>query len=526
MGTRGAMSTGFQMLVLYLVLAAAAAWAGERTSVPYPVLLVGAGALLGLWPRTGLPGLSPSVVFMVFLPPLLYYAAFFMSPADLRVYARPIGLLAVGLVVVTTATVAVVLRLLVPGMPLSVATIAGAVVAPTDPVAASLVLRRLKVPERLETIIGGEGLINDGAALVLYGVAVTAVVTGGIDPRQTAQLLFLAPAGGAALGLAIAWILVRLRRRIHEPLADITLSLATPYLTYLLAEATGLSGVLATVVAGVYVGSQSGSIYDPRTRLQAFAFLEVLVFLLNAVLFTLVGVQLARVLHWVPGLSLVRLIAVVTAVAAVVIATRLVWILVSPAMAVLRHHGPAPGTWREGVVVGWSGMRGGVSLAAALALPHRGAGGSPFPYRDLVIVIVGVVIVVTLLLQGMTLPWLLRRLEIGYHPDDAERRARLQAIRAVLDHLEEQATTDAHDDDVTRLRGLYSARAQRLEHRRSGRDPLEGDGAERYRALRLELLHIERTVITTSREKRRIGPEAMRRIQHDLDLEEVRLRTL
>jgi Na+/H+ antiporter len=390
------------------------------------------------------------------------------------------------------------------------------------------VFQRLNVPERLETIVEGEGLINDGAALVLYGVAVAAVVTGGIDPDRASRMLLLGPAGGAALGLAIAWILVGLRHHINEPLAEITILLSTPYLTYLLAEAIGLSGILATVAAGIYAGSQSRSVFEATTRLQAFAFLEVLVFLLNAVLFTLVGVQLARVLHRVPGLSLTHLSIVLTAVVAAVIGTRLFWILlVSPATARLIPYGPAPATWPERLVVGWSGMRGGVSLAAALALPRQGPGGSPFPYRDLVIVVVAAVIVATLILQGMTLPWLLRRLNVGYQADDAERRARLQAIRAVLDHLEERASGDTDpEDDVARLRGLYSARAQRLERRHSGRGPREGGVPERYRALRLELLHIERTVISTSREKRRISPEAMRRIQHDLDLEEVRLRTL
>jgi CPA1 family monovalent cation:H+ antiporter len=389
-----------------------------------------------------------------------------------------------------------------------------------------LIFQRLNVPERLETIVEGEGLINDGAALVLYGVAVTAVVTRGIDPGRAAQMLLVAPAGGAALGLAVAWVLVKLRRRIDEPLAEITLSLSTPYLTYLLAEATGLSGILATVAAGVYVGSHSRSIFEPSTRLQAFAFLEVLVFLLNAVLFTLVGVQLARVLHRVPGLSLAHLIAVVTAVAAVVIGTRLAWILVSPATARLIRHGPSPATLRERIVVGWSGMRGGVSLAAALALPRQGAGGSPFPYRDLIIVIVAAVIVATLLLQGMTLPWLLRRLNIGYDEADAERRARLQAARAVLDHLEERATTGTPEDDITRLRAIYSARAQRLEPGRSGRQPREGGGPEGYRDLRLELLGVERAMVATSREKRRISAATMRRIERDLDLEEARLRSV
>ncbi|HEV7931464.1 MAG TPA: Na+/H+ antiporter [Actinomadura sp.] len=526
MRTGGVMPAGFETLVICLVLAAAAAWAGARIAVPYPVLLVGAGALLGLLPWTGVPGLSPDVVFLVFLPPLLYYAAFFISPADLRVHARPIGLLAVGLVVATTAAVAAVLALLVPGMPLSVAAVAGAVVAPTDPVAASLIFQRLNVPERLETIVEGEGLINDGAALVLYGVAVAVVVTGGIDPGRAAQMLLVAPAGGAALGLAVAWVFVVLRRRLDEPLAEITISLSTPYLTYLLAEAIGLSGILATVAAGLYVGSHSGSIFEPSTRLQAFAFLEVLVFLLNAVLFTLVGVQLARVVHRVPGLSLARLIAVVTVVVAVVTGVRMVWILLSPATARFIRHGPSPATLRERIVVGWSGMRGGVSLAAALALPRQTAGGSPFPYRDLIIVIVAAVIVATLLLQGTTLPWLLRRLEIGYDQEDDERRTRLQAARAALEHLEERSAAGIPEDEIARLRGLYSARAQRLEHRRSGRRPREGGGPERYRDLRLELLGVERSVVGASREKRRIGAATKRRIERDLDLEEARLRNL
>jgi CPA1 family monovalent cation:H+ antiporter len=520
------MPTGFETLVIYLVLAAAAAWAGSRIAVPYPVLLVGAGALLALWPRAGLSGLSPDLVFLVFLPPLLYYAALFISPADLRVHARPIGLLAVGLVVVTTAVVAAVLKLLVPGMPLSVAAVTGAIVAPTDPVAASLVFQRLNVPERLETIVEGEGLINDGAALVLYGVAVAAVVTGGIDPDRASRMLLLGPAGGAALGLAIAWILVGLRHHINEPLAEITILLSTPYLTYLLAEAIGLSGILATVAAGIYAGSQSRSVFEATTRLQAFAFLEVLVFLLNAVLFTLVGVQLARVLHRVPGLSLTHLSIVLTAVVAAVIGTRLFWILlVSPATARLIPYGPAPATWPERLVVGWSGMRGGVSLAAALALPRQGAGGSPFPYRDLVIVVVAAVIVATLILQGMTLPWLLRRLDIGHDETDAERRTRLLAARAALDHLEERAD-DGHipEEDVTRLRAFYSARAQRLEQGRSGPQPREGGRAGGYRDLRLELLGVERSAVAASREKRRIGAAATRRIERDLDLEEARLR--
>jgi NhaP-type Na+/H+ or K+/H+ antiporter len=237
-------------LLLCLPLATAAAgWLAERSGVPYPVLLVGAGALLSLSPWASAPELSPSVVFYVFLPPLVYFAAYFIPPEDLRANAGPIFLLAVGLVLVTMAGVMAVM-VGVAGVPMTVGAVAGAVVAPTDTVAATSVFRRLNAPERLVTIVEGEGLINDGTSLVLYVGAVSAAVAGVVRPGELAKTVFLAPVGGAALGLLIAAILGSLRRRMDQPLVEITLSLATPYLSYVLAQAAGLSGVLATVVAG------------------------------------------------------------------------------------------------------------------------------------------------------------------------------------------------------------------------------------------------------------------------------------
>ncbi|MFZ3270730.1 MAG: cation:proton antiporter, partial [Mycobacterium sp.] len=292
---------GYGVLLLCGPLAAiAAVWLAERVGVPYPVLLVAVGAILAWLPWVNVPTLSPEVVFYVFLPPLLYYAAYFIAPDDLRASARPIGLLSVGLVVVTTAVVAGVL-LGIAGVPLAVALVAGAVVAPTDAVAATSVFARLDVPERLATIVEGEGLTNDGTALVLYTGAVGTAMVGVVRPGPLVVTLLAAPAGGAALGLVVAWLAVQVRRRIDNSLLEITLSLVTPYLTYVLAEGAHLSGVLATVTAGVYIGSHLSAIYAPRARLQAFAFLEVLVFLLNVVLFTLVGMQLVRSLHWIPG---------------------------------------------------------------------------------------------------------------------------------------------------------------------------------------------------------------------------------
>jgi Na+/H+ antiporter len=458
------------------------------------------------------------------LPPLVYYAAYFIAPDDLRANARPIGLLSVGLVIVTTAAVAAVL-VGVASVPLVVALVAGAVVAPTDAIAATSVFKRLDVPERLATIVEGEGLTNDGTALVLYAGAVGAAMVGAVRPGPLAVTLLAAPAGGAALGLAVGWVVVEVRRRMDQPLLEITISLATPYITYALADAAHLSGVLATVVAGVYVGSHISAIYAPGARLQAFAFLDVLVFLLNAVLFVLVGMELVRAVHGVPGMPALRLAAVLSAVVVVVIALRLVWMLFGPATAKLfgRARG-APG-WRERVVVAWAGMRGGLSLAAALAIPLRRADGSPFPDRDLVITVAAAVIVTSLLVQGTSLPWLLRRL--GLRAEDfgtEENKARLKAARAALEWLDDNSGADGADEATKSARALYEAKLRRLQiSHPSNEESDEAREMERYRALRLELLGVERSVVLELRREGRINATLLRTIERDFDLEEARL---
>jgi Na+/H+ antiporter len=515
---------GYGVLLICGPLAAiAAVWLAERMGVPYPVLLVGLGALLAWLPWVHVPTLAPEVVFYVFLPPLLYYAAYFIAPDDLRANARPIGLLSVGLVLATTAVVAGVL-VGIAGVPLAVALVAGAVVAPTDAVAATSVFARLDVPKRLATIVEGEGLTNDGTALVLYTGAVGCALVGAVRPGPLIVTLLVAPAGGAALGLAVGWLAVQVRRRIDHPLLEITLSLVTPYLTYVLAEGGHVSGVLATVTAGIYVGSHLSSIYAPTARLQAFAFLDVLVFLLNVVLFTLVGMELVRSLHWIPGIPAVRVVTVISTVVAVVIASRLVWMLSGPVTARLFGRATESAVWRERTVVAWAGMRGGLSLAAALAIPLRVADGKPFPDRDLVVVVASAVIVASLLIQGTSLPWLLRRLDL--RADDfgnAENQVRLKAARAALAWLDDPQHTDAADEATKSARSLYEAKVRRLEIGPPEDD--ESDDAremERYRALRLRLIGVERSVLLTLRRDGRINATLLRAIERDLDLEETR----
>jgi Na+/H+ antiporter len=512
------------LLVCGPLAVVAAVWVAERIGVPYPVLLVGVGALFSWLPVVNVPVLSPEVVFYVFLPPLIYYAAYFIAPDDLRANARSIGLLSVGLVIVTTAAVAGVLVGLA-GVPLAVALVAGAVVAPTDAVAATSVFKRLDVPERLATIVEGEGLTNDGTALVLYAGAVGAAMAGAVRPGPLAVTLLAAPAGGAALGLAIGWAAVAVRRRIDNPLLEITLSLATPYITYVLAEAVHVSGVLATVAAGVYIGSHLSSIFAPGARLQAFAFLDVLVFLLNAVLFTLVGAELVRSVHWVAGMSALRVAAVISAVVIVVIALRLIWMLFGPVTAKLLGRARGEPVWRERVVVAWAGMRGGLSLAAALAVPLQLADGSPFPDRDLLIMVAAAVIVSSLLVQGTSLPWLLRRL--GLRAEDLatkKSKARLKAARAALEWLDDRSNPENADEASKSARALYEAKVRHLQF--SPPSDHESDDAremEKYRALRLELLGVERSVLLGLRRDGRINATLLRAIERDLDLEEARV---
>ncbi|WIM86718.1 Na+/H+ antiporter [Candidatus Mycobacterium wuenschmannii] len=509
-------------------IAIAAVWGAERIGVPFPVLLLGVGVFLSWFPWTPSPEIPPEIVFYLFLPPLVYYAALFVAPDDLRKYARIVVLLAVGLVLATAAAVAGVLIWLT-SLSVVVAIVIGAIVAPTDTVSAISIFRRLDAPEGLSTIVEGEGLTNDGTALVLYVGAVDTAVAQVVHPGQLTITFLLGPVGGAALGFAIAWVMVRVRIRMHHPALEITISLATPYFTYAAADAAGMSGVLATAAAGLYVGARMSDLYSPGARLQALAFLDVFVFLLNAVLFILVGIQLHQQVHWALNKANLHLLLVLTAVVTAVIVMRLVFTLAGPALDRWRGRAVNADLWRERSVVGWAGMRGGVSLAAALAVPLHRADGSPFPGRDFVILTTAAVILATLVLQGVTLPWLVRRL--GLKPDDfqtEENEARLHATHAALAWLDQRVHDGDSTDAAHSLHVLYEARARRLEAKArvaadaSGAEP-DIDQQRSYVALRLEALSIERSEVLNLRREGRITAAVLRALERGFDLEESRL---
>jgi Na+/H+ antiporter len=513
------------LLLALMVAVAGLSVLARVVGVPYPILLVLGGLVLGFVPGMPPVELPPELVLVVFLPPLLYWAGFFSSPRDLRAEARPISLAAVGLVLATMVAVAAAAHAVVDGMSWPVAFALGAIVSPTDPLAATAIGRRLGVPRRLITVLEGESLVNDATALVAYRVAVAAAVSGSFVAWQAGLRFVVGVAGGVVIGLLVGWLVAELRRRLDDPVVEIVVSVATGYVAYLPADQLGVSGVLAAVTAGLYVGWRAPELASASTRLLGFSFWEVLVYLANAVLFILVGLQLQPILRELGGTAVAELVGQATLVSAVVIAVRVGWVFSVPYLIRLVDRRPSQimrrAGARERLVIGWSGMRGAVSLAAALALPLD------FPLRNLILFLTFAVILATLVVQGLTLPGLIRRLR--FQADDAEEReevkARLAAAQAALDRLDELAGADwTRDDTVERLHGLYEFRRRRLKARGGY---LEDDGAEdrslAYQRLVRELLVAQRRAIVRLRNQGKISNDVMHRIERELDLEDTRL---
>src|SRR5215207_8732600 len=480
-------------IVLLGLLAAGAALLAiaQVVRVPYPILLVLGGLALGFVPGMPTIELSPDLVLVAFLPPLLYGAAFFTPLRELRANAGSISTLAVGLVLATTVAVAVVAHAVIPELTWPTAFVLGAIVSPTDPTAATAIAQRLGLPRRLIAIIEGESLVNDGTALVVYRVAVVAVVTGSFSLASASASFVLNVIGGILVGLAAGIVIRQVRRRLNNPPVEITISILSGYFAYLPAHALDVSGVLAAVTVGVYMGWYTPELTTSQTRLQGQAVWEIVFLGLNAVLFALVGLQLPAILD---ELSVARstgeLIGYAALVTAVVVLVRFAWVVVAAYMPRM--------------------MR---------------ANGSP-PWKGAVFLSFGVILG-TLVVQGLTLPGLIRWLDLE---DDGlaekeEAKARIRAAEAALTRLDELVDEDwVNADTAERMRGLYGFRRDRF---RSRFDP-ESDGAIEgqslsYQRLRRELLEAERQELRRLRLEGRIDDDVVRRVQRDLDLENERL---
>ena len=514
------------VVALGLIVAVAAMLAAAPSlRIPYPILLVLGGLAIGLVPAMPEFELEPELVFFGVLPPLLYSAAFFTSLRDLRANVRPIGLLAVGLVGVTTVCVAVVAHEFVDGLSWASAFVLGAIVSPTDPLAATSIARRLGVPRKLVMLVEGESLVNDGSGLVLYRVAVAAVVTGSFSALHTGGLFVISAGGGIAVGLGVGWVVRQVRLRLDNPPAEITISLLTGYVAFISAELLGVSAVLAAVTAGIYLGWHTPELTTAQVRLQGIAVWEIVQYLLNAFLFVLVGLQLPIVLEALDDVPAATLLGYAALVSLTVIVVRFAWVF-----AVL--HAPKwiarrMSSWRGAVFLSWSGMRGALSLAAALALPLETDAGAPFPGRELIIFLTFAVILVTLVGQGLTLPALIRVL--GLEEDGSEDReeatARIHVAEAALARLEELLNEDwVREDTADRVRGSYRFRTDRFRARLEfGSDGAIESRSLDYQRLRRELLDAERQALAALRRSGAISNDVWLRVERDLDLEDERL---
>jgi CPA1 family monovalent cation:H+ antiporter len=518
-----------ETILALLVAVAVLATLADRFRLPYPVLLVVGGAALGLVPGLPLVQLAPDVVFVVFVPPLVFAAAFLTSWRDFVANARPIMLLAVGLVVATVVLVAVAAHVGIGGIPWAPACVLGAVVSNTDTTAIVAIADRVRLPRRILTILEGESLVNDAVGLTAFRLAVTATVTGAFSPWSVGGQFLLAFAGAIPIGLAVGWLSTAARVRLDDPRIVIIVGLISPYAAYLPADQLGASGILAVVIAGLYVGRREARIEGAETRLQARAVWDLLTFVVNGLLFILVGIQLRPIWEALPSHRPSSVLGDAALVGATVVVVRIVWVTLSAAIP--RWLGlpslalPTGTNWRRLAIVAWAGLRGGDTLAAALAVPLVTDSGAPFPARPQIVWLAFVVIVVTLGGQGLTLPALIRRL--GVVGDDAqvreERLARRAATEAALSRLDELKREDGVPAAlVDGLRRRYEHRMELLGADESAK-PSVAEHVEVHQRLQREVLGAEHAAILRLRDEGAIGDDVLREVERELDLEAARI---
>lgn len=504
----------------------------QKWNFPFSVLLVLAGLAIGFTP--GLPHVEvePDAVFLLILPPLLFSAAVMFPWRELRANLRPILGLAVILVLATMAAVAGAAWWFIPGMTLAAGFVLGAIVSPPDAVAANSILRRLSVPRRVETILEGESLVNDASGLVAWKFAVAALVTGTFSLREATGQFFLIAAGGIAIGLVMAWIIAAILQRVGEPVVELTLFLMTPYLVFVLAEIAGVSGVLAAVSAGMLIGHRSDEIFSSRARLDSVPVWGFFQHLLNSIVFILIGLQFPAIMHGLDPVPWPQLLGYLALVTAVVVAVRFAWFLL---LDRLLHHAPLlrraeredPASRGELVVMSWCGMRGVVSLAAALAVPEFMADGTPVPQRDLILFLTYGVIFFTLVVPSLTLPALVRRLGLdvggsGHGNGLAVRAGVMRHGRESVDRILHRLGADPTLPFANFLREHFETRIRRYEQHLEAEPGRQLDN-QSIRRIVTEVTGELRTYLREASARGEVDEHLRAEIRRELDAEEIRL---
>jgi monovalent cation/hydrogen antiporter len=518
-------------VVLALLLAVALIGAIDKwVPVPLPLLLVAGGVALSFLPVLKTVHIEPSVFFLLFIPPLLFADGWLIPKRDLLGVLRGVLLLAFGLVTLTVIVVGYLVHWLIPGMPLAAAFALGAIVSPTDAVAVSAITGRLKMPSRVTHTLGGESLINDASGLVAFKFAVAAVATGMFSWMDAAEQVVLLSGGGLLVGLAVAWSIGEVRVRmtrfcVNDPTIQTTFSLLTPFAAYLAAESLGVSGILSVVAAGIYAGMHDTRHVEAPTRQHAFEVWTMLLFAFNGLVFVLLGIQLRAVLIRLEGESWLQLAGYAMALVMALVVIRMAWVY--PAAYLPRHFSPRirarepPLDPRAVFIVGWAGIRGSVTMAAALSIPFALDNGAPFPGRDLVIFLAGTTIVLTLLLNALTLPLLIRLLHIrgDGNAEREERAARIATSQAAIDVLQRELPKLKHAREVAQAQRLLDIYQHRLIFHSANADRRRELEAVQSGERRLvsAALEAERAELFSLRDTDVINEETLRNIQFELD---------
>jgi Na+/H+ antiporter len=533
MVTGSGVQTVQAVFLLLLVFVAAFAGLARRLKVPYPILLVVAGLLLSFLPGMPRIGLDPNLVFLVFLPPLLYSAAWTLSWREFQRNFVNIAMLAVGLVLFTVVGLAMAAGSLLPGFDWRSAVLLGAVVAATDAIAATAIARRVGLPQQIVDILEAESLVNDGTGLLALQFGLLMLVTGRTPSIiEGVGRLFFLTAGGVLVGLAIGAVVAWFERRVDDGPIEIVISILVPYATYLMGDRAHVSGVIAVIACSMYMSRKSPEYMSPRVRLQTTAVWDALTFVLNGIVFVLIGLQLPYVIGQIGGMSRVVLLEYGVGFSLVTIAVRMAWVYGETYIAYLvrrwilkaRVEEPEP---RRLFVIGWGGMRGVLSLAAAVSLPYTLPDGRTFPQRSMIIYLAFCLIVATLVLQGLTMPWLIRRLGLSEaeHINTEEQEARRVLLREALVHLDRKRSKDRDQSAMLgELIATYQRRLDAIPTEPEERVQGLTDHARRSDAI-LKVLQVEREALIRLRDEKQIDDEVLRTLQRELDLEESRVHT-
>jgi Na+/H+ antiporter len=521
----------------------------DKIKLPYPILLVGVGLLIGFVPVLPDLALDPEIIFLIFLPPLLYDAAFKTSWHEFKTSIRPISTLAITLVFFTTVTVAIAAHYFIPGFSWPLAFVLGAIVSPPDAVAATSITKGLGLNKKVITILEGESLLNDASALIAYRYAVAAVTTGAFVFWKASLQFFVVAGGGIGAGILIGYIFVMVHKKItHNPVVETSLTLLAPYIAYLTAERLHVSGVLSVVCAGLLVTWRAPEIFSYQTRMRTRVVWDTIIFLLNGIVFILIGLQLPRILNNIKDYSFLQLLGYGLLISLVTIVVRIAWVFAGvynqKIFSVKKKRSLLPGDkeiimeeppWKNVVIVAWTGTRGVVSLATALALPFTLKNGSPFPGRPIILFLTFVVIFVTLVVQGLTLPFLIRLLNVQKteSSNKEDKELELTMSHQVLDFIEKNFPVELEPKVEELIKKKYDITINKLnrdieqiERHKKPTIHLLSTSTGQLMLANLEIAKFQRELLIKFHKEGSFSDEAIRHAERELDVEEMRLNGL